>query len=181
MQKKLWMVLTLLVLTLMISVSPLAAQDKAKRPSPPAQAQCKFSDGKTVTVDYSSPRVKGRKIFGGLVPYNEVWRAGANEATTFVTNTNLNVGGKDVPAGSYTIFAVPSPDKWTLVVSKKTGEWGVPYPGEGDDFTRTEMTASKTSAPVENFTIAFDQSGSKCTMRMEWENTRASVEVSEKK
>ncbi|PYV91279.1 MAG: hypothetical protein DMG90_07580, partial [Acidobacteria bacterium] len=103
MQKKLWMVLTLLVLTLMISVSPLAAQDKAKRPSPPAQAQCKFSDGKTVTVDYSSPRVKGRKIFGGLVPYNEVWRAGANEATTFVTNTNLNVGGKDVPAGSYTI------------------------------------------------------------------------------
>ncbi|PYV58912.1 MAG: hypothetical protein DMG91_02485 [Acidobacteria bacterium] len=181
MQKKLWMVLTLLVLTLMISVSPLAAQDKAKRPSPPAQAQCKFSDGKTVTVDYSSPRVKGRKIFGGLVPYNEVWRAGANEATTFVTNTNLNVGGKDVPAGSYTIFAVPSPDKWTLVVSKKTGEWGVPYPGEGDDFTRTDMTASKTSAPVENFTIAFDQSGSKCTMRMEWENTRASVEVSEKK
>jgi hypothetical protein len=181
MPKKLWMVLTLLVLTLMISVSPLAAQDKAKRPSPPAQAQCKFSDGKTVTVDYSSPRVKGRKIFGGLVPYNEVWRAGANEATTFVTNTNLNVGGKDVPAGSYTIFAVPSPDKWTLVVSKKTGEWGVPYPGEGDDFTRTDMTASKTSAPVENFTIAFDQSGSKCTMRMEWENTRASVEVSEKK
>jgi hypothetical protein len=181
MHKKLWMVLTLLVLTLMISVSPLAAQDKAKRPSPPAQAQCKFSDGKTVTVDYSSPRVKGRKIFGGLVPYNEVWRAGANEATTFVTNTNLNVGGKDVPAGSYTIFAVPSPDKWTLVVSKKTGEWGVPYPGEGDDFTRTDMTASKTSAPVENFTIAFDQSGSKCTMRMEWENTRASVEVSEKK
>jgi len=181
MQKKLWMVLTLLVLTLMISVSPLAAQDKAKRPSPPAQAQCEFSDGKTVTVDYSSPRVKGRKIFGGLVPYNEVWRAGANEATTFVTNTNLNVGGKDVPAGSYTIFAVPSPDKWTLVVSKKTGEWGVPYPGEGDDFTRTDMTASKTSAPVENFTIAFDQSGSKCTMRMEWENTRASVEVSEKK
>ena len=181
MPKKLWMVLTLLVLTLMISVSPLAAQDKAKRPSPPAQAQCKFSDGKTVTVDYSSPRVKGRKIFGGLVPYNEVWRAGANEATTFVTNTNLNVGGKDVPAGSYTIFAVPSPDKWTLVVSKKTGEWGVPYPGEGDDFTQTDMTASKTSAPVENFTIAFDQSGSKCTMRMEWENTRASVEVSEKK
>ena len=181
MQKKLWMVLTLLVLTLMISVSPLAAQDKAKGPRPPPQAQCKFSDGKTVTVDYSSPRVKGRKIFGGLVPYNEVWRAGANEATTFVTNTNLNVGGKDVPAGSYTIFAVPSPDKWTLVVSKKTGEWGVPYPGEGDDFTRTDMTASKTSAPVENFTIAFDQSGSKCTMRMEWENTRASVEVSEKK
>jgi len=181
MHKKLITVLSLLVLTLMISTFQLSAQDKGKRPSPPAQAQCKFSDAKTVSVDYSSPRMKGRKIFGGLVPYNEVWRAGANEATTFVPNTNVNVGGKDVPAGSYTIFAVPSPDKWTLVISKKTGEWGVPYPGEGDDFTRTDMTAGKTSAPVENFTIAFDQSGNKCTMRMEWENTRASVDITEKK
>src|SRR5436853_7394797 len=106
------MVLTLLVLTLMISVSPLTAQDKAKRPSPPAQAQCKFSDGKTITVDYSSPRMKGRKIFGGLVPYGEVWRTGANDATTFVTTANLSVDGKDVPAGNYTIFTVPEQDKW---------------------------------------------------------------------
>ena len=176
MHKKLLPVLTLLVLASLVS-----AQDKAKRPSPPAQAQCKFSDGKTVTVDYSSPRMKGRKIFGSLVPFNEVWRAGANEATTFVTNTNVNVGGKDVPAGNYTIFAVPSPDKWTLVISKKTGEWGIPYPGEGDDLARADMAVTKTSAPVENFTIAFDQSGGKCTMRMEWENTRASVDVTEKK
>jgi hypothetical protein len=179
MHKQLSIVLTLLVLILMTSLG--SAQDKAKRPSPPAQTQCKFSDGKTVSVDYSSPRMKGRKIFGGLVPYNQVWRAGANEATTFVTNTNVNVGGKDVPSGSYTIFTIPSPDKWTLVVSKRTGEWGVPYPGEGDDFTRTDMAASKTSSPVENFTIAFDQGGNKCTMRMEWENTRASIDISEKK
>src|SRR3954471_19765489 len=176
MQKRLAIV-TLLLLTFAAFAS---AQDK-KPLSPAATAQCKFADGKSITVNYSSPRAKRRKIYGGLAAYRPVWRPGANEATTFVTNTNLNVGGKDVPAGSYTIFAVPSPDKWTLVVSKKTGEWGVPYPGEGDDFTRTDMTASKTSAPVENFTIAFDQSGSKCTMRMEWENTRASVEVSEKK
>src|SRR5438477_1564146 len=84
-----------------------AQQDKSKRPSPPAQAQCKFSDGKTITVDYSSPRMKGRKIFGGLVPYGEVWRTGANDATTFVTTANLSVDGKDVPAGNYTIFTVP--------------------------------------------------------------------------
>ena len=179
MHRKLLPVLTLLVVTLITSLA--FAQDKAKRPSPPAQAQCKFSSGKTVTVDYSSPRMKGRKIFGALVPYNEVWRAGANEATTLVTTTNVNVGGKDVPAGSYTIFAVPSPDKWTLVISKKTGEWGIPYPGEGEDLARADMQAGKTSSPVENFTIAFDQTGSKCTMRMEWENTRASVDVSEKK
>src|SRR5438477_3957393 len=103
-----------------------AQQDQSKRPSPLAQAQCKFSDGKTIKMDYSSPRVKGRKIFGGLVPYGQVWRTGANEATTFITDTPLTVGGKDVPAGSYTIFTVPNEDKWTLIVSKKTGEWGIP-------------------------------------------------------
>jgi hypothetical protein len=158
-------------------------QDKSKRPSPPASAECKFSDGKTVKIDYSSPRAKGRTIFGAandkaVVPYGEIWRTGANEATTFVTDTNLTVGGKAVPAGSYTIFTVPKADGWTLVISKKTGEWGTDYPGEKEDLVRAPMSVSKTSAPVENFLIAFDQAGNKCALRMEWANTRASVEVS---
>jgi hypothetical protein len=158
------------------------AEDKSKRPSPPASAECKFSDGKTIKVDYSSPRAKGRKIFGeasekALVPYGEVWRTGANEATTFVTDANLKVGGKEVPAGSYTIFTIPKAGAWTFVVSKKTGEWGTDYPGEKEDLLRVPMNVSKTAAPVENFTIASDQAGSKCTLRMEWENTRASVEI----
>src|SRR6266851_2458806 len=161
-------------------------QDKSKRPSPPASAECKFSDGKTIKVDYSSPRAKGRKIFGAasekaLVPYGEIWRTGANDATTFVTDTNLTVGGKDVPAGSYTIFTLPSQDKWTLIISKKTGEWGIPYPGEDDDLARVDMKVSKLPAPVENFTITFDQAGGTCTMRLDWESTRASVEVAEGK
>ena len=158
------------------------SDDKSKRPSPPASAACKFSDGKTIKIDYSSPRAKGRKIFGeasekALVPYGQIWRTGANDATTFVTDTNLNVGGKAVPAGNYTIFTVPKADAWSLVISKKTGEWGTDYPGEKEDLVRAPMTVSKTSAPVENFTIAFDQTGSKCTLRIEWENTRASVEI----
>jgi opacity protein-like surface antigen len=157
-------------------------KDKSKRPSPPASAECKFTDGKTIKVDYSSPRAKGRKIFGAasekaLVPYGEIWRTGANEATTFVSDTNLTVGGKAVLAGSYTIFTVPNADKWTLIVNKKTAEWGIPYKYEADELARVDMQVSKTTAPVENFTIAFDQAGSKCTLRMEWENTRASVEV----
>jgi hypothetical protein len=158
------------------------SDDKSKRPSPPASAACKFSDGKTIKIDYSSPRAKGRKIFGeasekALVPYGQIWRTGANDATTFVTDTNLNVGGKAVPAGSYTIFTVPKADAWSLVISKKTGEWGTDYPGEKEDLTRVPMSVSKSAAPVENFTIALDQAGSKCTLRMEWENTRASVEI----
>ena len=158
------------------------SDDESKRPSPPASAACKFSDGKTIKIDYSSPRAKGRKIFGdasekALVPYGQIWRTGANDATTFVTDTNVTVGGKAVPAGSYTIFTVPKADAWSLVISKKTGEWGTDYPGEKEDLVRVPMTVSKTSAPVENFTIAFDQAGSKCTLHMEWENTRASVEI----
>jgi hypothetical protein len=152
-----------------------------KRTSPPAKTDCKFGDGKTITVDYSSPRMDGRKIFGGLVPYGEVWRAGANKATTFVTDTNLSVGGKDVPAGSYTIFTLPTADKWTLIISKKTGEWGIPYPGQSDDFARIDMKVSQLPSPLENFTIAFDHSGAACTMRLDWESTRASIEIAEKK
>jgi hypothetical protein len=155
------------------------ATDKSKRPSPAAHAEYQFGDGKTVIVDYSSPRAKGRVIYGGIVPYGQIWRAGANEATTFVTNTDLTVGGKAVPAGSYTIFVIPNKDKWTLIIQKKTGEWGVPYPGEASELLRTDMKVSTLSSPLENFTISFDKTASGCTMHMDWETTRASVDITE--
>jgi len=158
-----------------------AQDDPTQRPSPPAKAGCTFADGKKITVDYSSPRMRGRKIFDGLVPYGEVWRAGANEATTFVVNTNVIVNGKPIPAGSYTLFTLPNRDKWQLIVSKQTGEWGIPYPGEQYDFGRVEMKVTKLTAPVRNFLIAFDKNADRCTMRLDWETTRASVDISEKK
>src|SRR5258708_14652473 len=156
-------------------VALLARQEKSSRPSPPAKAECKLQGGKGITIDYSSPRAKGRKIFGALVPYGQIWRAGANESTTFVVGSDVTVGGKAVPAGSYTIFTIPGEDKWTLVISKKTGQWATAYPGPDNDLTRIDMKDSKTSAPVENFTIAFDQSGNDCTLRIEWESTPAPV------
>ncbi len=162
----------------MMALLGSAQTDKASRPSPPAKATCSLPDGKTITVDYSSPRAKGRKVFGGLVPYGEVWRAGANEATTFVTTTDTMVGSAHVLAGSYTLFTIPNKDKWTLIISKKTGEWGIPYPGADQDLVRVDMKASATSSPVENFTIGFDKAGSGCTLRMEWETTRATVDIS---
>ena len=169
----------LFVLTL--SVVAAAQQDKSQRPSPPAQAQCKFSDGKTITVDYSSPRMKGRKIFGGLVPYGEVWRTGANEATTFVTEDDIFAAkGTKIPAGHYTIFTVPDPAKWTLIINKHTGEWGIPYKYQSEELARVPMTVTKLPAPSENFTISFDHTGASCTMRISWENTQASVEFAQK-
>jgi Protein of unknown function (DUF2911) len=177
---------------ILLSVSVLAPctngqQDKSQRPSPPAQAEFHFADGKTITVDYSSPRAKGRKIFGGLVPYGQVWRAGANEATTFVTNTAVTVGGKTVPAGAYTLFTIPNQDKWTLIICKTTKNakggalWGTDYPGEAQDLARTDMKVSTLPAAVENFTIALDKLGNGASLRMDWEITRASVEISEAK
>ena len=171
-----------LVLGLGLWSGPAAAQeDKSGRASPPATASCALPDGTTITVDYSSPRMKGRKIYGGIVPYGEVWRAVANEATTFVTKANLKVEGTDVPAGSYTMFAIPGTEKWTLIISKKTKEWGTNYPGPGEDLARIEMKVSKLPAPVENFTIAFEKGGAGCAMRLDWETTRASVAIEEKK
>ena len=168
-------------LTSLLLTFTLLAACQDKKPSPPAQAQCKFSDGKTITVDYSSPRAKGRKIFGGLVPYGEIWRTGANDATTFVTDANLSVGGKDVPAGHYTIFTVPNADKWTLIINKKTGEWGIPYKYESDELGRVEMKVSPTASPLENFTIALTPMGGSGALSISWENTQASVDISEKK
>jgi Protein of unknown function (DUF2911) len=150
------------------------------KPSPAASATCDLAAGKTIKTDYSSPRMKGRKIYGGLVPYGKVWRTGANEATTFVTSGDLEVGGKTVPAGSYTLFTVPEADKWMLIINKKTGEWGIPYKYESDELVRANMNVSKLPSPVEDFTISYEKSGNGCTLQMDWETTRASVEISPK-
>jgi len=171
------------VLTAMaVSVLASAQQDRSKRPSPPGLAECKFADGKTVRIDYSRPSAKGRKIYGGLVPYDKEWRTGANEATTFVANSNLEVGGAKVPAGNYTLFTIPSQKQWTLIISKKTGEWGIPYPGKGEDQARVPMRSEELSTPVEQFTISFEQTSPEaCALRMDWETTRAEVNVRQQK
>lgn len=174
------MVLCLVLLVFASLSQAQGQQDKSKRPSPPANATLDLGGGKSVSIDYSSPRVKGRKIYGDLVPYGKVWRAGANEATTFVTTADLNVGGTTVPAGSYTLFAIPDKDKWTLVLSKKTGEWGTAYPGPSEDLARIDMKVSALPSLVENYTMSFDKSGAGGTLNIDWENTRASVAVSKK-
>jgi hypothetical protein len=179
MTKKLAMISALAALFL-TAFAVAAQQDKSKRPSPPAKATWDLGGGKSVTIDYSSPRAKGRKIYGELVPFGQVWRTGANEATALVTPVDLNIGGTTVPAGSYTIFTVPNKDKWTLIISKKTGEWGTDYPGQSNDLARIDMKASTLPSPVENFTISFEKAGNGANLNIDWETTRASVMVSKK-
>jgi len=157
-----------------------AQQDKSKRPSPPATATLDLGGGKSITIDYSSPRLKGRKLGTDLAPYGQVWRTGANEATTFVTTADIAVGGTPVPAGSYTLFTVPDKDKWVLIFSKKTGEWGTQYPGPSNDLARIDMKVSSLPSSVENFTISFDKTANGGTLNLDWETTRASVAIVKK-
>lgn len=159
------------------ALAAIAQQDKSTRKSPPANAQFTFSDGKKISIDYSRPSAKGRKIYGGLVPYGEVWRTGANEATTFVTEKDINVGGTKVPGGSYTVYTEPGESGWKLIISKQTGQWGTEY-NQGQDLARISMKSESLSAPVEQFTISFEPaSGNATVLRLDWENTRASVPI----
>jgi hypothetical protein len=178
--KKMYVMGGVLSLVLGCALVVAAQQDKSKRPSPPAQAKWDLGGGKAVTIDYSSPRAKGRKVYGELVPFGQVWRTGANEATTLVTPVDLTIGGAAVPAGSYTIFTTPNKDKWTLIISKKTGEWGTDYPGQTNDLARVDMKVSALPSPVENFAISFEKAGSGANLNIDWEATRASVMVAKK-
>jgi len=179
---------TVLILALLaVSATSAFAQapkDKSKRPSPPAApAVCKFADGKTITVDYSVPSMNGRKVYGGLVPFNEPWRTGANEATTFVPTTDVVIGDTTVPAGNYTLYTLPGEKAWKLILSKKTGQWGIPYP-EGEDFGRFEMKTEVIEIPMEKLNISFmnaPKQKNTCTLRIDWEKTRAYVGITEKK
>jgi hypothetical protein len=169
------------ILTVLAMVA-FAQQDKSKRASPPANAKCQFADGKTINVDYSSPRMKGRKVYGGLVPYGQEWRTGANEATTFDTTANVQIAGTTIPAGHYTLFTLPSEGTWKLIISKKTGEWGIPYPGAQYDLARVDMKKQDLPSNVENFTLSFQKADPRsCVMNIDWEKTRAYVDIAEKK
>jgi hypothetical protein len=165
--------LAIFALTLTVATS-------AQKPpqSPPAQADVTLA-GKAITVKYSSPAMRGRKIMGGLVPWGEVWRTGANPATTIVTPVDLMIGDLKVPAGTYTLFTLPvSEHEWKFIVSKKTGEWGIPYP-EGSDLGRTDMKEATLPAPQESMSISFDKTTAKSTeLHVKWETTDVWVKIS---
>jgi Protein of unknown function (DUF2911) len=173
----------LIFLAGMITIITAGAIAYGQQPpaSPPGIASVTFADGKTVTIDYSRPSMRGRKIFGGLVPYGEVWRTGANAATSLKTDVDLIIGGAAVPAGSYTLYTIPNENGWKLIINKQTGQWGTAY-DEKQDLARVDMKVAKNAAPTEQFTILLDKSGaSAATLKLDWAGTTASVAVAEKK
>jgi len=154
-------------------------EDKSKRPSPPGTTECTIN-GKKVVIEYSRPSLRGRPM-STLTPDGQVWRTGANEATTLTTETDLDIGGAKVPAGKYTLYTLPSRDTWKLIINKQTGQWGTEY-HQDQDLARVDMKTTPIVVPVEQFTISLDQhDNSSCDLMLEWEKTRLSVLVKAQK
>jgi hypothetical protein len=114
-------------------------------------------------------------VFGGvLVPYDQVWRTGANTATHFRTSADLVMGGVTVPAGTYTLYTLPSAAGTKLIVNRQTGQWGTEY-SAAQDLARIDMQTTSVASPVEQFTIAVEPQGAGGVLRMTWATTQLSV------
>jgi Protein of unknown function (DUF2911) len=133
----------------------------------------------SIAVRYSRPSARGRVVFGGVVPWNQVWRTGANEATLFETSTELVVARTPVPAGKYSLWTIPSPTGWTLILNRNTGQWGTDYDPKYD-VARLPMQVDALPHPVEQFTIAIEPRGPGALLTLEWATTRASVSLAPK-
>ena len=166
------------MLFLLMSTTFLFAQNNQPPASPPATASGKIGDA-TVTITYSSPSVKGREIWGGLVPYDKVWRAGANQATTLETTQAIQVEGKTLPAGKYTLFMLPTANNgWTVILNSETGQWGIQRTGEAN-LDRSKDVLTAVVQPVKSNTmnerLAYDVNAT--GFSLSWENLTIPVSV----
>ena len=168
----------ILTLVAMLMTSFIYAQDdKSKRPSPPETATG-MVEGATITINYSSPAVKGRKIWGDLVPYDKVWRAGANEATIFETSKDIKIDGKTLPAGKYSLYAIPGEKEWVFIFNSKTGQWGIKEDESttedpANDVLRVHAKPMKSREFHERMRFVIDKKG----FALEWENLRVPVYI----
>jgi hypothetical protein len=147
---------------------------RSKYTSPPANAAIGIA-GKQINIAYYAPSMHGRKIMGGLVPFGAVWCTGANWATKITTEASLEMGDLKLPAGSYSIWTIPTEKGWTLIINKQTGQFHLNY-DSSQDFGRTKMNVRTLAAPVETFKIDLrSDGGNKGTLALLWETTEASI------
>ncbi|HAK80427.1 MAG TPA: hypothetical protein DCR35_16305 [Runella sp.] len=151
------------------------AQDKSTRPSPPAQVSREVG-GITINLNYGQPSVKGRKVWGELVPYGQVWRAGANEATTFEIDKDATIEGATLPAGKYGFFAIPSEGKWTLIFNKVAAQWGAFKYDEKQDALRVSVQPKKSSQFNEKLLYTISPKGK---VSLLWENVEVAFSVNQ--
>lgn len=149
----------------------ITADVNAQKASPPAEVTAKVGDA-TITINYSQPGVKGRTIYGGLVPYDNVWRTGANEATAFETTGDIVVGGKKLAAGKYGIWTIPGEDEWTWIFSSSWDTWGTNY-DPTKDVIRIKGTFEDASESMERMTFKIEDG----TVSLHWADKVASFSI----
>jgi hypothetical protein len=163
------------IVALVLAVAFLVFMRQTKSHSPVATADYN-QNGLEVRVEYCQPSKKDRVIFGGLVPYGQVWRTGANEATKISFNKDVLFAGKSVKAGTYTLFTIPGEKTWTVILNKETGQWGLAY-NEKEDLLRAEIPAGTQPDLTEMFTIGFTGSGNAPEMHLVWDKTNVTVPI----
>ncbi|HYH15415.1 MAG TPA: DUF2911 domain-containing protein [Flavisolibacter sp.] len=165
------------LLALFVTAAAWAQTDKSNRASPPATTTGKIGDA-NITINYSSPSVKGRKIWGELVPYGQAWRAGANEATVFQTDKTITVEGKQLPAGNYSLFAIPGENEWQFIFNAEIGQWGVKRTGEANRDPAKDVltvTVKPTTASAMSERLVYDVTTNGFVFR--WENMEVPVSI----
>lgn len=171
-------IVAILGIGLYIAYLVLIAQTKKHSPEETVSYN---TNGYNIEVFYNRPYKKGRAIFGELVPFGQVWRTGANEATTFETSTDLTIGGKTLKAGKYTLWTIPNEGTWTVIFNDKQYGWGVGPGGVSQeaeyDALRTEVQVEMLNSVVEQFTIALEDKGGKPSLALMWDQTKVSVPI----
>ena len=158
----------------LFSATISAQEDKSQRPSPPAKVS--ENVGSTlVTIDYSQPSIKGREIWGGLVPYGKVWRTGANEATTFEVSTDVKVEGESLKAGKYGLFTVPSENEWVIIFNSVSDQWGAFSYDESKDVLRVKVKPEQVADNTEKMTFNISDDG---VVSLKWEKLVVNFNVS---
>ena len=165
-----------LITTILLGALPLMAQKvNSSGGNSPHETTGAVVDGNRVTITYGRPSMKGREIWGKLVPYDKVWRTGSDEATLLITQKPIAIGGTTIPAGAYTLFTLPAADgSAKLIINKQIGQWGV-GPGSYDekqDVARVDLKKETLETPVEQFTMAVTRGGD---LKMSWDKTQYSV------
>jgi len=163
-------------LALGLGVLALVARVNAQPPGSPHDTVKATVGGASISIEYGRPYMRGRKIVGSLVPYDHVWRTGADAATTLSTSKDLVIGGAAVPTGKVTLYTLPAEAGWKLIINKQTGQWGTEY-DESKDLARVDMNVAKTPAPVEQMEIKLEPKGGDVVLHVIWENTDASVDM----
>jgi hypothetical protein len=148
-------------------------KDKMDRPSPPARSETNIGMAK-VSIDYSQPSVRGRKIWGGLEKYNKIWRTGANEANVLETTHPLLINGDTVPAGKFGFFTIPAPNDWTVIINKGHDQWGIYNYKESEDVLRLKVKPYKTNDITEKMTFRIDSTGK---LSFAWEYLKFDLQI----